>query len=332
VSADPENWTNGLPGLADRGSIKAVLRSETTRVATSTISNGGRRSKAQMESLRDALFGIVRTNRPCSVRQVYYVGIGRLWEKDRGGSRRSYNDVVRNLGVMRERGQIPWGWITDTTRYVRIDAMYGSADEAMAEWVETYRRDLWARQPRRVEVWAESDSTASLVEPVTRRLGVGLYSCRGQSGKEFVHAAASVYRQAGKPVTILYCGDWDPSGLAIPRSLEERLRRYSHGQAQIAFRRLAVTPEQIEEMGLTTHDVNVDDRNYRRFADECAVVGLAPQDAVEVEAIEPPVLRDLVESALEDLIDDPESWNATLAAEESERELFQAILEREVLQ
>jgi len=266
-------------------------------------------------------------------RLIYYVGIPSLWEKDIGGSRKSYGDVVRNLGVMREKGLIPWGWITDSTRYVRIDRMYDTADEAMAEWVETYRRDLWARQPRRVEVWAESDSTASLVESVTRTLGVGLYSCRGQAGKEFAYAAAETYRRIAKPVTILYLGDWDPSGLAIPRSLEERLRRYSENEVDIDFRRFAVTPEQSMNPDVVDpekiHDVNRADRNYRRFAVECSLVGLAPQDAVELEAINPTVLRALMKAALVDLVDDVEMWNATLTAEESERELFQAIIDRE---
>jgi hypothetical protein len=290
---------------------------------------GPRRTKKEMEAFRGATFDIVERNMPCSVRQVYYVGIGRLWEKDTGQSRRSYSDVVRNLGIMRENDEIPWGWITDSTRYVRIDTMFGSADEAMDRWAETYRRDLWARQPRRVEVWAESDSTASLVEPVTRPLGVGLYSCRGQAGKEFAHAAASVYSEVGKPVTILYLGDWDPTGLSIPKSLVERLRRYSNNAVDIDFRRFAVTPEQIVELDLTRHDVNTKDRNYRQFVTECDLVGLAPQDAVELEAIPPPLLRERMQAALYDLVDDAQSWNATLAAERSERELFQQIVARE---
>jgi len=285
-----------------------------------------RRTKAEMETFREAIREIVEANRPCSVRQVYYVGIGWLWEKDRGGSRRSYNDVDRNLGVMRENGMLPWGWLTDSTRYVRIDTMYESHTEALARVAEHYRRDLWSRQPRRVELWAESDSTASLVEPVTRKLGVGLFSCRGQAGKEFAHASAMAYREIAKPVTILYVGDWDPSGLAIPRSLEERLNRYTADWVGINVERLAVTPEDIATLGLQTHDVNTADRNYWRFADECQLVGLAPQAAVEVEAIPPPLLRRRVEDRLYGLVDDAPTWNATLAAEESEREVLMRVV------
>ena len=110
--------------------------------------------------------------------------------------------------------------------------MFDSVDDAIEDFKECYRRDLWATQHTRVEVWAESDSTASLLEPVTRPLGVGLYSCRGQAGKEFAHTAATIYTRIGKPVRILYVGDWDPAGLGIPRSLLERMERYTGGDVE----------------------------------------------------------------------------------------------------
>jgi hypothetical protein len=285
-----------------------------------------RRTKAKIATLRAELYAIVDANRPCSVRQVYYVGIGRLWPKDTGSSRRSYNDVVRNLSVMRESGELPWGWLTDSTRYVLIAAMYDSLDDALTRMQEHYRRDIWASQTRRVEVWAESDSTASLVGDVTMRLGVGMYSCRGQAGKEFTHSAARTYLAIGKPVSILYLGDWDPSGLAIPRSLQERLNRYTEGQVEIEFRRLAVTPEQIHEHNLQTHDVNAGDSSYRRFVEECRLVGLAEQDAVEVEAFPPNVLRALVEEHLVALVEDAVAWNAELDYEAAERKQLAAFM------
>ena len=283
-----------------------------------------RRTKAEMATFRNAIYNIVADNQPCSVRQVYYIGIGQLWEKDQGGSRANYKRVVRELGVMREAGEIPWSWITDATRYCRIPTMYDSHEDALQRTAEHYRRDLWSSQPRRVEVWAESDSISGVVDPETRRLGVGLFSCRGQASKTFAQTSAESYMRIGKPVTILYVGDWDPTGLAIPRSLEERLHRYAPG-VDIDFRRLAVTADDISTMDLTTHEVNASDPNYRRYAQECRFVGLDPQISVEVEAVPPPALRDRVKSALYGLVEDAETWNATIAAEESEREILTAM-------
>lgn len=275
-----------------------------------------------MEDLRTAIRSLARDSRPCSVRQIYYLGIGTLWDKDTGGSRRNYNKVVRELGIMRETGMLPWDWITDATRYVRVATMYDSMDQAIRRTAEEYRRDLWSTQPRRVEVWAESDSISGVVDPVTRALGVGLFSCRGQASKDFAHSAAVQYVAARKPVTVLYVGDWDPSGLAIPRSLEERLTHYSGGSVPIDFRRCALTLDDVRDGGLTQHDANRDDKSYRRYAETCQEFGLDPTLSTEVEALSPAVLRDRLETQIYALVDDATRWNATVAAEESERNVL----------
>ncbi len=296
----------------------------TTPVYDASTLKRDRRTKAEIETLRSAIYAIVDRYKPCSARQVYYVGLGSLWEKDQG-NRRNYNNLIRNLGVMRETGELPWGWLSDSTRYCRIDTMYASVEDALTQTAEFYRRDLWARQPRHVEVWAESDSTSSLIEPVTRLLGVGLFSCRGQAGKEFAHNSAMAYKAMQKPVTILFVGDWDPSGLAIPRSLEERLQRYAGSTVQIEFRRVAVSTTDAMSGEFQTHKVNRNDHNFARFAAMCDASGVPSDQAMEVEAIPPPMLRDRLDRELYNLVDDPVSWNAVLAAEESEREIAMRI-------
>jgi hypothetical protein len=285
-----------------------------------------RRTKAQMESLRDDIYTLTANNQPCTCRQIYYLGIGRFWDKDVGNSRKNYATVVRIIGEMREDDQLPWGWIADNTRWVRRDTMFTSKEDALARWAEAYRRDLWASQDNHVEVWCESDSIAGVLDAVTRPMGAGLFVCRGQSSKTFVYEAAQSYRNIDKPITILYVGDWDPSGLAIPFSVEERMERYSDGE-EITFERVAVTVHDVERGRYVTHGVNKADNNYQRFAATCRRNLLDPEVAVEVEAIPPGQLRERVENELEFLVEDPEAWNSTIAAEESERHIFRRILD-----
>lgn len=275
-----------------------------------------------MDAFRASIRDLTAVSQPCSVRQIYYLGIGTLWDKDTGGSRRNYNTVVRELGVMRESGLLPWDWITDATRYVRIATMYDSVEQAIRRTAEEYRRDLWSLQPRRVEVWAESDSISGVVDPVTRALGVGLFSCRGQASKDFAHTAAEQYRWIGKPVTVLYVGDFDPSGLAIPRSLEERLITYSGGAVPIDFRRCALTVDDVRDGGLVQHEANTADKSYARYAETCQALGLDPSRSTEVEALAPAVLRSRLEEQIYALIDEPAQWNATIVAEQSERDVL----------
>ncbi|ORT54219.1 hypothetical protein [Streptomyces sp. CB03238] len=281
-----------------------------------------------MEALRAALYAIVEAARPCSVRHVYYLGIGRLWAKDTGGSRRNYSTVVRELGYMREHGILPWEWITDGTRMVRQELQYDSLNDALERTAEAYRRNLWASQSRRVEVWCESDSVGGVLLPVTTAWGVGLYSCRGQSSKTYVYEAVQEYARLGKAVSIVFAGDFDPTGRAVPRSVVERITRYGNGhRLDVQFEQIAVTADDVRSGQFTTHDVNTRDVNYKRYREECLREGLDPHNAVEVEAIPPGLLRGRLDTAIEALVDDARQWNIAARIEQAERELLRTLPE-----
>ncbi|MGY3677473.1 hypothetical protein [Streptomyces sp. TE33382] len=285
----------------------------------------GRRTKAQVEALRLAICAITEEAQPCSVRHVYYLGIGLLWDKDTGHSRKNYSLVVRELGHLREAGRMPWEWITDGTRMARQETQYDTLDDALQRHAESYRRNLWASQRRRVEVWVESDSVGGVVEPVTSAWGVGLYSCRGQSSKTFVWEAAQQYARQDKPVTVIFCGDWDPTGRCVPRSVAARMQRYGNGELDLDFRQIAITADDVRSGRLATHDVNTRDVNYARYREECLSEGLDPNISVEVEALRPGLLRERLSGEIEGLVDDIRRWNIESRAEEADRELLRAL-------
>ena len=75
-----------------------------------------RSTKAEVETRRRELFDIVREMFPMSVRGVYYQATVRsLVEKTEGG----YDKVQHDLVLMRRAGDLPYGWITDNTRWQR---------------------------------------------------------------------------------------------------------------------------------------------------------------------------------------------------------------------
>lgn len=308
-----------------------VIVNNDSAVYGSSRTKGKRSTVAELAEVKKAIYGIAETNQPCSTRQIYYVGIGVLWEKDQGRSRATYQRVNRYVGEMREAGEMPWAWITDSTRLCRIPTMYDSHEEALAHTAEFYRRNLWSHQPRHVEIWCESDSVGAMLQPVTRKLGVGLYACRGQSGKGFIYESVQQWVRTDKPITVLYVGDWDPSGVAIPRSVHERQMRYSGGAVDLDFRRIAVTWDDVTSGRFTSHAVNTQDKNVGRFTEECRDHDVDPTLAIEVEAIPAPMLRNRVETEIYDLVIDADTWNATLEAEDSERELLYALVNGEVI-
>ena len=278
-----------------------------------------RRTKEQMRALRAAIHDLARDHQVCTVRHIYYLGIGQFWEKDAGGKRKSYNDVVKISGQLREAGILSWDWISDNTRWVRQPNMYRSANQALDQWIGNYRRDLWAEQPRNVEVWCESDSIAGVIAPITSRYGLGLYVCRGQASKSFVREAAEAYRYDGRPAHVIYAGDWDPSGLAIEKAIEERMHQYAGKGLDLTFQRVGVTAADVHSGRFISHASNKADSNFRRFKQVCIAEGLDPDLAVEVEAIPPYELKARIEQAIEAQMD-ATAWLVSREAENSERQ------------
>lgn len=170
----------------------------------------------------------------------------------------------------------------------------------------------------------ESDAIASALTPTILPSGVPIYTCRGQASKTFIQAAARDSAALGKPIHILYAGDWDPTGLAIDRSLEERYQRYADEGADIRIQRVAVTPQQIREFGLTGGPVKTGDPNYKRFLATCDQHGFPPV-AIEAEELPPAALRQSVADAIQSLID-PHAWQAVIGYEQAEIEQLNALV------
>jgi hypothetical protein len=73
-----------------------------------------RLSKAQAHELDGALLNIAATEKPTSVRGMYYMAMGAgLIDKDAQGKRNNYMRVQRRLLQMRRDGRMPYFWITD---------------------------------------------------------------------------------------------------------------------------------------------------------------------------------------------------------------------------
>lgn len=267
-----------------------------------------RRTKPEMELIRSDLWGIVARDRPMTVRQVFYQAVTRgLVDKTEPEYKTT---VCRLLAEMRLSGELPFDWIADETRWMRKPSSYSSLDEMLLDAAQFYRRDLWESQDVYVEIWLEKEALAGVLFQVTSEWDVPLMVTRGYPSLSFVHGAAEAIAGVGKPTTIYYFGDHDPSGVDIPRNVEQRLREFAP-DAEISFERVAVTPEQISEWDLPTRPTKRTDTRSRRF------VG----DSVEVDAIVPDVLRQLVRNRIEQHVDD-HRLEVLQAAEESEREIL----------
>jgi hypothetical protein len=189
---------------------------------------------------------------------------------------------------MRRSGEIPYGWIADNTRWMRKPTTYSSMENMLSITAQTYRRAIWDNQDAYVEIWLEKDALAGVLIEETRPWDVLLMVTRGYASLTYLHEAALTIKAQRKPAYLYYFGDYDPSGVDIPRKVESDLRELTGYDSEIHFERVAVTPAQILEFQLPTRPTKPGDSRSKNFYDE----------SVEVDAIPPMQLREIVRDCI----------------------------------
>jgi hypothetical protein len=282
------------------------------------IKKPGGRGKAQKSlDLIAAARAFLSEAHPTSVRGVAYhlftTGIIRSMAKSETAK------VSRLLTDAREAGTIPWAWLVDETRRVERDPQWTDPEAFVATVRESYRRDFWAEQPVRVEVWSEKGTVRGILAPVLSEYGVGFQVMHGFASATSINNIAE--GDDGRPLVALYVGDWDPSGLYMSwQDLPDRLARY--GAHHVAVDRVALTVDDVLNGGLPSFPASDkrSDPRYRWFrasyGDRCW----------EIDAMHPTTLRDRVRDAIRRHIE-PVAWARCARAQEAETDSLQTVLD-----
>ena len=252
-----------------------------------------RASRDEMATRLDAIFDIVAEISPCSVRQTFYQTTVRgLMDK----TERGYIKVQRALVAMRRAGRVPYGWIVDGTRWMHKPSSYSSLEQALKRTAESYRRAVWDEQDVRVEIWLEKQGLVGVIIGITAEFDVPLYVSRGFSSLTYLAEAAEEIEACGKPTYIYHLGDHDPSGREAGEHIERELRRLAPN-IDIHFERLSVTMAQIADLDLPSRPTKDTDTRARKFKAEFGTA------SVELDAVHPDTLRQIVRDAIEQHID-----------------------------
>ena len=262
-----------------------------------------RRTKAEMETIRETILAVLAADHPQTVRQVYY----RLTSANViGKTEAEYKGTVcRLLAEMRRAGEIPYTWLADSTRWMRRPDTFTSVEQALQITAEAYRRSLWADSPDQVEIWLEKEALAGVLVEVTDPWDVPLMVTRGYASMSYLYSAATSIAAAaerGQHTYIYYFGDNDPSGRDIDRAIVEGIGESLGSLIGLApqstprdtfdalatFERIAVTEDQIVDLALPTRPTKKSDTRAKSFTGE----------SVEVDAIPAQRLKDIAEEAI----------------------------------
>jgi len=277
--------------------------------------------------LREFLPTVYERYGPLNARQYAYRAEAAGIIDTSKGKKKPFDYVNKILTELREKGVLPWSAVLDSSREFHPYRVRDSENpeeyvEAEAKWFKEFpsRFDLprWQYQPVVPVIFTEKEGLIPYFELVTRDKAVSIYAQKGQAGKSHLHEVVFPWLMRlcadGKKVRILYLGDCDDEGFQIPLTLLTTLSKWAGGSPRfdihhlyprkpseiyhdgsvLMFERVALMPEQVEEYNLSKLPINPKSTIARKFIDfKC-----------ELEALEPDVLRRLIEEAIDETWDE----------------------------
>lgn len=243
----------------------------------------------------DTARGILAERNPMTVRQVYYQLVSRQVIKN---SKAEYMGVSRALVYARKEKIIPWDWVEDRLRRPRSVSMWEGLTDFAVAIKKSYRKDIWQLQKHYVELWLEKDALSGIFEDVLSEYGVTLNVGRGYDGWDSIHNAGQRFHERenemGNPCSVLYFGDFDPSGEDMARSLEKRL---SFFDCNVSVKKCALTLDDITRYSLPPDFAKSTDTRTAAFVKKNGDV------SVELDALPVDVLEKRIRDELESVID-----------------------------
>jgi hypothetical protein len=274
----------------------------------------GRGKSPKSLALIEAMHDIAAAAQPITGRGVgYKLFVAGLIESM---SRNEMQKVYRLLKEAREEGVIPWDWIVDESRSLERVPRWDDPEDFARTVAGAYRRDFWVQQPHRVQVWSEKGTVRGVLKPVLDEYAVDFLPVHGFSSA--TQAWDTAQDDDGRPLHVLYVGDYDPSGMYMSNvDLPERFERY--GGDHIRLQRIALRFAHVHSL---PSFAATDKRKDPRFDWFVSNYG---SNCWELDAMDPNDLRDCVETAVKALIE-PDAWARCDAVNRAEQESLKSIL------
>lgn len=246
--------------------------------------------QAKTQEIIDTAYEVLSSFHPMSVRQVYYRLVARQVIDNNIAQ---YKCVSRALVSARRDGSIPWEWMEDRTRIARSsDGNYDNLAD-FAKYIQYYySRGFWATQETLLEVWLEKDALSSVFSEALTPYRVTLNVGKGFDGWDSLYKASRRYGD-GKHVTILYFGDFDPSGEEMCTSLKKRLADLGSFPT---IRKVSLTKDDVIRYQLPHDATKTTDTRRAKFID------LYGDMAVELDALPPDVLQTRIVEEVKPLV------------------------------
>lgn len=253
-----------------------------------------------------------------TLRQLYYQFVSRNLLSN---TEQSYKRLGSIINDARLAGYIDWLHLEDRTRNLRSLPHWDTPSSIVESAASQYRRDRWATQPYRIEVWVEKDALIGVLDVVCGRNDVPYFSCRGYASQSEVWNASQRmkrHQRGDQHTAVIYLGDHDPSGLDMGRDIQHRLDIFVGG---VIIERIALNMDQVTQYNLPPNPAKLTDARAQRYIEEHG------DQSWELDALEPTVLDQLIQDAIDSFRDD-NLWAEAAEQEEQERTGLNEIVRR----
>lgn len=258
-----------------------------------------------------------------TLRQLHYQLVSRGLGPN---TQRAYKNLGNLLSRARLAGRIDWDAIEDRARRPVVWQSYDSIQQCAEEAAMTFTLPRWKTQPEYVELWCEKDALWSVIEPICSELfttgmvqrGYGSSSAMYESAKR-IKSKRSIWQgepddgeEIERPATIIYLGDFDPSGEDMVRDIRDRLALFEVDNLTVD--KLALNPNQIKKWNLPPNPLKTNASGGLSDSRGAGFQAEHGDESYEVDAIPPKDLQKMIRAAITGHMD-MDAYRAILAEE-----------------
>lgn len=234
-----------------------------------------------------------------TLRQLYYQFVARDLIEN---SDRQYKRIGSIINNGRLAGLIDWNAIEDRTRVLYGKTDWDSPQQVVRAALSSYHVNRWRFAKTWVEVWVEKDALSEVVGKAAGHYDVSYMACRGYPSQSSVYKAFERFLHKKKyceksEFVILYLGDHDPSGIDIPRDIQDRLFTFGNKfNIYVHVKRIALNMDQVKEYNPPPNPAKLSDTRAKSYIEEYG------DKSWELDALDPDVITDLIKNHIEDYI------------------------------
>lgn len=252
-----------------------------------------------------------------TLRQLYYQFVSRGYIANK---QKEYSRLGIIINNARLAGLIDWLAIEDRTRNLKSLSSWDNPGQIVRAAADYYKLDHWKNQLYHVEVWIEKEALIGVISPICENLDVGYYACKGyvsqseqwRAGQRFIDKI-----DEGKQIVVVHLGDHDPSGIDMTRDNQERLWMFSESD-NVKVERIALNMDQVNKYSPPPNPAKMTDSRVGKYISKYG------NESWELDALEPRVLRDLINKTVLKYRDDS-IYGDILKLEEKHKKILKKI-------